>query len=86
MVTFRRADGELVAGEYRWVTDIDGYFHDDDYVELVKETWLLVSAETVKVGVVDRWCHNCDEDVELQEPVDGPVFCDACAAEMEAAQ
>ena len=70
MVTYKRADGEMVLDEYGWVTDLE-WFDPMDLetpVELVKETWTLTSRETVIVKPHD-WCdeHNsglwvCEEN------------------------
>lgn len=46
-VTYKLANGDLVGGEYGFVTD-DEFFDDiDEPVEVVKQTWRLVSSETV---------------------------------------
>lgn len=45
-VTYRRKDGELIAGEYGWV-DGPEWFEDDDSTEYVKETWRLISWDVV---------------------------------------
>lgn len=40
LITYRRADGELIDGEYTFVTDLD-YFDgfDGDRLDLVEEHW-----------------------------------------------
>lgn len=50
MTTYRRADGELIGGEYAFVADAEWFFDSDDDVELVKEVWQLVTRETVALG------------------------------------
>jgi hypothetical protein len=65
MTAYRRADGEPIAGEYRWILDLD--LIDDDLsapVELVEEVWILFSSRP-------RWrqpmpAGTCE--VEDQEP------------------
>lgn len=77
-VTYKRADGKLIQGEYSFVTDID-YFDGDaeeqNCLDVIEERWQLVSSRTLKFGTTSRWCSECDEDVELDEPVTGPVYC-----------
>lgn len=78
--TYRRADGEPVAGEYSFVTDCE-WFEDADefggeYGEAVEEEWVLVGRRTVKFGPTDVWCVVCDADVVLAEPAPGPHYCD----------
>lgn len=47
-ITYKRADGGLVWGEYTFVTEPDGLDEDlDEPDEYIKETWQLVSRETV---------------------------------------
>lgn len=76
--TYRRADGELIAGDYSTVTDLD-YFDDEarevDRLEVIEERWMLMGKRTVVLGATERWCYECDEDITLDEPVDGPVYC-----------
>lgn len=85
-VTYKRADGDPVGGEYGWVTDTE-FFEDEDYVEVVKEVWTLASRETIKLGETDRWCFTCDAEMTLPEPVNGPVFCShQCALEAKQEQ
>lgn len=59
MITFRRADGELVAGEFMFVTGLEWFETDDEPTELVKQTWRLVESETITVNATNR-----DEGVE----------------------
>ena len=85
MTTYRRADGELIGGEYGWVADTDFFDDEEDYLEVVEEVWTLASTRTLKFGPLSRWCDTCDEDIELKEPVNGPVFCShQCALEAKA--
>lgn len=77
MITYRRADGELIAGEYAFVTTLDWFQDHDvhDRLELIEETWTLTRRWDFAIGRLERWCDECDDDVTLTEPVDGPVFC-----------
>jgi hypothetical protein len=76
MTTYRRADGEPIAGEYSWVGTAD-YLPDEagDYLEVIEESWQLVDTKTLVFGDLSRWCAECDEDVDLEQPVKGPVYC-----------
>lgn len=80
-MTYRRADGELIGGEFTTVGDLE-YFDDEAdeswCLEVVEERWTLVSRRTLKLGRTDRWCASCDDDVTVDEPVDGPVYCPKC--------
>ena len=44
MTTYRRRDGELIAGEYDWVAEVDLFEMDDGPTEYVEEIWKLESA------------------------------------------
>lgn len=77
--TYRRADGELIMGEYAFMTETDCFEDDEEWcVEVVEETWQLVGSRILRFGRCDRWCDLCDEDVTLTEPTDGPVRCATC--------
>ena len=49
MTTYRRADGELIAGEYGWVAELDWFEMDDEPTEYVEEVWKLESARFIMV-------------------------------------
>lgn len=81
MTTYKRADGELIMGQYSFMTEPDYFESDDDggdYFEVVEETWTLTGTRTLKFGSLDRWCSVCDEDVTLSEPTPEPILCDSC--------
>jgi hypothetical protein len=63
--TYRQADGEAVADEYGWVTDLD-YFDDDEYpVELIEETWERTTVRRfwhVPTTLYTCQFGNCEED------------------------
>lgn len=48
-VTYRMADGSLVASEYEFVTQTEWFDEDtfDEDTVVIKETWALVSTETI---------------------------------------
>jgi len=74
MTTYKHADGELVDGEYGWVADLDGYEADALVpVDWVRETWQLVSTETVTTfpPLYDCGLTDCDEDAKSWQQVDG---------------
>jgi hypothetical protein len=48
-VTYKQADGQPVDGEYAWVTDLEYFADVDQPTDVVKETWTLVSRETLTV-------------------------------------
>lgn len=72
MTTYRRADGELIYGEYGWVADIE-YFDDQrldmEGVKIVREVWARTEVEEIHLHpdecfVCDRPWHGetCDEE------------------------
>lgn len=69
MTTYKRADGELLAGDYGWVTDLDALDDDEAPVEVVRETWIRTSTRTI-------W-HIADPigtcEIEDQEPCEEPA-------------
>ena len=57
--TYRRADGELIWGEYSYVHDLE-FFEDEqhcDGVDLIKEVWVL--QETTPFNLHPDECHYC---------------------------
>lgn len=46
LITYRRADGELVDGEFSWVTDPQMLDALLDPTEVIVETWVLQKVET----------------------------------------
>lgn len=47
MVTYKRADGQPICGEYAFVTELDWFDSDDEQTVLIEEGWLRVSVATV---------------------------------------
>lgn len=75
--TYRHADGSLVMGEYSFMTEPDYWDNeaDGEYVEVVEDTWQLVTSRTLKYGRTETWCQVCDEEFTLPEPAPPPHFC-----------
>lgn len=46
LVTYRRADGELIDGEFAWVTSSELLDSLLDPTEVIMETWVLQKVET----------------------------------------
>lgn len=59
-VTYRRSDGEPIGGEYAFVTELEWFDMDTEPTELIKETWTLISSETITVG--PTWLDEEDDD------------------------
>lgn len=49
-VTYRMANGEPIFGEYAWVENPEFFDDVSEPVEVVKETWALVSVEPITFG------------------------------------
>ncbi|MGH9023889.1 MAG: hypothetical protein ACRDV9_12450 [Acidimicrobiia bacterium] len=77
--TYKRADGDLIMGDYAFMTEPDCFENDDcgEYLEVVEETWSLVESRTLKYGRTDTWCEVCDEEFTLSEPAPPPHLCAA---------
>lgn len=61
-VTYRRADGQLIHGEFSWTDEPE--LLDDllDPTEIIKETWVLTMIETYTT--VPRLSFDWDEEEE----------------------
>lgn len=75
--TYRQADGDLIMGEYSFMTEPDYWDNNDndEYIEVVEETWQLLETRTLKYGRTDTWCQLCDEEFTLPEPAPLPHYC-----------
>lgn len=74
-VTYRRADGGLIFGEYQFFTEYDGL--EEENCDIVQETWELKESKLISTPVwsnftedthiCGRHCWWCDaeEDAEL---------------------
>jgi len=74
MTTYRRADGELVGGDYGWVADLE-WFEEDEWglegVKVVKEVWTLTVTEEIHLHPEECWscekpwhAETCNEEPE----------------------
>jgi hypothetical protein len=76
-VTYRRADGAEVGGEYGWVTTLESCESEVEYadapLEFIKETWQRVGVESVWLEPATVSCEaaGCDEDSERWVQLDG---------------
>ncbi len=50
LTTYERADGEPIAGEFDFVTQLEWFEDDDEPTELIKRTWHLVEVVTMTVN------------------------------------
>lgn len=89
MTTYKRADRDLIYGEYGWVTDLD-YFDDaDDPIELVEEVWERRSTRRIvklpnaySCAVEDE--EPCEEDADAWWLTDDGVWLSVCPAHLAA--
>jgi hypothetical protein len=65
-VTYRRADGEAISGEYDYVEQLEWFESDYEPTELIKETWTLTETGAVRL-VPPGWVE--------------PIRCAACGCE-----
>lgn len=59
-ITYRRADNELICGEFDYVEQLEYFENDDEPTKLIKETWLLVKSEVFTVRPTG-WSEDEDE-------------------------
>lgn len=62
--TFEFENGDLVYGEYGWVTDFD-YFEDHQEGVVLRKTWVLVSVE--RRDLDNEPCDVCDTEGQVEE-------------------
>ncbi len=75
LTTYRLANGELIMGEFSWVTDanyLDEMEHDDP-TEYIKEEWACMSRESIWRGP-DIVCAECGDSHDYVTA--GTVCCD----------
>lgn len=73
-VTFKLADGELVYGEFGWVTDLDFFDDIDEPIELIEERWQRTYERrrwVVPSALYDCYLADCDNDAVGWFMVDG---------------
>ena len=63
-VTYRRADGELIHGEYGWVDDPQMLDELLDPTEIIMETWELQKRETYTTEPTLQFDWNEEEEDE----------------------
>ena len=80
--TYYRADGEMIADEYGWMSDLDCLDDDWEPVELIEETWQRVAVRKVwhvpshlpPMCLADDL--NCEEDAvgwQLEDGAEKPI-------------
>ena len=59
MTTYRNADGEPVAGEYEWVTEMDWWEESDidQPCDVLKQEWVCQSTEVIHLTPTG-WCEK----------------------------
>lgn len=75
MTTYRRADGELIMGDYGWMGSLD-WIEDEDTFDVVEEVWVLQRRRTGTHYHRVEPCPTCHGDGETETG----VACDTCAA------
>lgn len=66
-VTYRRADGKPISGEYAFVTNIEGIEDDLEESDIIEEHWILESSRTIPQ--VDPWAeYEVWEEDDDDEP------------------
>jgi len=75
--TFQFENGDLVYGEYGWVTDFD-FFEEHPEGVVIRKTWVLVSVE--RRDLENEPCEDCDTEGTFEE--DGAQYeCANCKGE-----
>jgi hypothetical protein len=81
MTTYKRADGELICGEYGWIGELDHLDDDEMPVELVEEVWVLAATRTFwqfPTRLYGCYIEDCDEDASVWEQDAGGVWREVC--------
>lgn len=67
MTTYKRADGEMIAGEYGWVTEMESVAAEaedaEESIEFVEEVWTLQSRRTFIFPVCGA--DGCQEAIQF---------------------
>ena len=83
MTTYRRADGGLIGGEYKFVEDIEYDIEcineevGNEPLDVVEERWVRLSARTLRIYPNRMLCLVCDGEGEVA-PVDEPTELAEC--------
>ena len=83
LTTYRRSDGEPIAGDFKFVTDpewLDDEVGNWESVAFVKERWVLADRHILTVYPPHMLCTACDGEGEVapcDEPTD-PQDCPRC--------
>lgn len=60
--TYKRADGDLICGEFSYVEDLEYFEDDDEPTELVEEVWVRQSVRMfTQRPLGDEQCPLCGE-------------------------
>jgi len=82
--TYRLADGELIYGQFGFVSDTD-YFDDGDACDVIEEEWMLVRSRTLRLGFSEL-CAQCHGEQEIDctptdEYPEGKWPCNRCGGD-----
>lgn len=76
--TFEFENGDLIGGEYGWVTDED-FIGDHDQGVVLRKTWFLVSVE--RRDLENEPCDVCDTEGTVSEEGMPDMECPNCKGE-----
>ena len=62
MTTYRRADGEFIAGDFEFVMQLEWFETDYEPTDLIKETWVRVAAEPITVNASEPEGEESDDE------------------------
>ena len=82
MTTYRRADGEPIGGDYKFVTEMEWLDDEVEYDPLlvVEERWERMSTRTLMVCPPGMLCSACEGEGEVCPPDEpqNPQDCPRC--------
>lgn len=82
MTTYRRADGEPIGGDYKFVTETE--WLDDEVgfgnepLLVVEERWERVSSRTLMLCPPHMLCSACEGEGEVVDDLPEPQDCPRC--------